>query len=139
MAATDGLHYDFDAIRLSPNSLDAHRLLRWALDEGVQADVKERLLTAYWSEGVDIGQSDNLARIAAEAGMDAARVAARLATDEDRAAVTKEIVRFQQMGVSGVPTFIFEGKYAVSGAQEVMTLASALREIAEEKAFGPKM
>ena len=53
--------------------------------------------------------------------------------------MTKEIVRFQQMGVSGVPTFIFEGKYAVSGAQEVMTLASALREIAEEKAFGPKM
>ena len=139
MGAADGVQYDFGAIRISPNSLDAHRLLRWAGDAGVQADLKERLLTLYWSEGEDIGDIAVLAGAASDVGMDGAAVAARLQTDEDVAEVTQEIARWQRMGVTGVPTFVFEGKYAVSGAQEVMTLASALREIAEEKAFGPKV
>jgi predicted DsbA family dithiol-disulfide isomerase len=139
LGVAEGLDYDFEAIKTAPNSLNAHRLLRWAAIAGVQSALKERLMALYWTEGADIGDNDVLAAAAASVGMDAAAVRTRLAGDEDREAVTNEIAYFQRMGVRGVPTFIFEQKYAVSGAQEVAVLADALRDVAEEKAFGPKM
>jgi predicted DsbA family dithiol-disulfide isomerase len=139
LGAAEGIPYDFDAIQTSPNSLNAHRLLRWAAEAGVQNPLKERLMDLFWTQGIDIGKIDVLAEAAASVGMDRAIVASRLAGDDDRDTVTAEIAYFQRMGVRGVPTFIFEQKYAVSGAQEVAVLADALRDVAEEKAFGPKM
>jgi predicted DsbA family dithiol-disulfide isomerase len=136
MGAADGLKYDFDAIRIAPNSLDAHRLLRWADEAGVQAAMKERLMALYWSEGADIGDRAVLAKAAADCGMDAGDVARRLAGDEDKAEVSAEIAQYQRLGVHGVPTFILANKYAVSGAQEVATLVEAIRDVAEEVAFG---
>ncbi len=139
LGAAEGIDYDFEAIKVSPNSLDAHRLLRWAAEAGVQHALKERLMALYWTEGADIGDLDVLSEAAQSVGLDAEAIHARLASDEDRDSVTEEIAYFQRMGVRGVPTFIIEKKYAVSGAQEVAVLADALRDIAEEKAFGPKM
>lgn len=132
----DGINYDFDAIEKAPNSLDAHRTLRWALAEGRQAELKERLMSLYWTKGADIGDIAVLAAAAATVGMDGAAVARRLNSDEDRAAVQDEIASYQRMGVRGVPTFIFDSKYAVSGAQEVATLVASIRDVAAEKARG---
>lgn len=137
--AAEGIDYDFGAIKVASNSLNAHRLIRWAAEEGLQSEMKERLLAAFWTEGDDIGNTDVLVEAATAVGLDGAKVRARLATDEDRDAVTAEIAHFQRMGVRGVPTFILERKYAISGAQEVTTLVEALRDVAEEKAFGQKM
>jgi predicted DsbA family dithiol-disulfide isomerase len=139
LGAAEGIAYDFDAIRVSPNSLDAHRLIRWAAEAGLQNEMKERLMAAFWSEGADIGDRDVLAEAAAAVGLDAAAVRAKLDSDADREAVATEIAHFQRMGVRGVPTFILEQKYAVSGAQEIDVLVEALRDVAEEKAFGQKM
>jgi predicted DsbA family dithiol-disulfide isomerase len=139
LGAAEGIDYDFDAIKVSSNSLDAHRLIRWAAEEGLQNEMKERLLAAFWTEGENIGDADVLVEAATAVGLDGEKVRARLATDEDREAVTAEIAHFQRMGVRGVPTFILERKYAISGAQEVETLVEALRDVAEEKAFGEKM
>eukprot|EP01037_Dinobryon_pediforme_P024795 gene24795-biopygen14857 len=69
LGAADGIQYDFDAIQVASNSLDAHRLLRWAKDAGVQDEVMERLLALYWTEGADIGDIDVLAHVAAIEGM----------------------------------------------------------------------
>jgi predicted DsbA family dithiol-disulfide isomerase len=139
LGKAEGIEYDFDAIKTSPNSFNAHRLLRWAAEAGVQNVLKERLMSLFWTEGVDIGDLDVLAVAAGTVGLDSIAIRKRLATDDDRDTVAAEIAYFRRMGVQGVPTFIFEQKYAVSGAQEVSVLADAMRDVAEEKAFGPKM
>jgi len=139
LGAAEGIAYDFDAITRSPNSLNAHRLLRWAAEAGVQDALKERLMSLFWTKGEDIGDFDVLSEAAAAVGLDPVAMRARLESNDDREAVTTEIAQYQRMGVRGVPTFIIEQKYAVSGAQDVSVLVDALTEIAEEKAFGRKM
>ena len=139
LGKAEGIDYDFDAIKVSPNSLNAHRLLRWAAEAGVQNPLKELLMSLYWTQGADIGDLDVLAKAAGSVGLDSAAIRKRLAGDDDRETVETEIASFQRMGVRGVPTFILEQKYAVSGAQEVSVLVDALKDVAEEKAFGPKM
>ncbi len=127
----DGVPYAFDKITRTPNSLNAHRLLRWAMLAGKQPQVAEALFMAYWSEGKDVGDSQTLAGIAAACGMDGAAVLADLATDKDAAAVLKEVQVAQQMGVTGVPTFVFDRRFGVVGAQEAEGLAQAIRKAAE--------
>lgn len=133
-----GIAFAFGRIARAPNTLDAHRVIRWAGEAGVQADVTERLMRAYFVEGRDVGDKAVLAGIAQEAGMTGAEIRAWLDTDEDRDTVTAEIAQAQRMGVQGVPCIVIEGKYAVTGAQESDALAEAFREIAEEKRFGAK-
>jgi predicted DsbA family dithiol-disulfide isomerase len=122
----DGIDFAFEAIAVSPNTLDAHRLVRWAADSGVQDRIVEALFRAYFLEGRDVGDHEVLAEIADAAGMDRGAVRARLASDEDRAAVRAEIDAAQQMGVTGVPTFILAGRYALVGAQPAEDIAEAL-------------
>jgi len=138
LGAAEGIDYDFEAVTISPNSFNAHRVIRWAAEAGLQHQMKERLMALFWSEAANIGDLDVLADAAGAVGLDRANVRARLETDDDSDSVRAEINHFQRMGVTGVPTFIFEQKYAVSGAQDVAVLAEAMREIAEEKAFGLK-
>jgi predicted DsbA family dithiol-disulfide isomerase len=134
----DGIAFDFNAIRVSPNTLDAHRVLRWAANagEGVQSKLAERLFRLYFEEGANIGNRDVLADAAAECGMERAIVADLLASGLDRDKVEAEIAVAQRMGVTGVPCFIIEGRYAIMGAQEPETLADALKQVAEMKAKG---
>lgn len=131
----DGITFDFEAVKISPNTLDAHRLIRWALTEGgdTQSEVATLLFKANFEEGRNIGDHAVLLDIAAEAGLDRTVIAALLASDADKDAVSEEIDMARGMGVTGVPCFIVDSKYAVMGAQSVEVLEDALRDIAKMK------
>lgn len=126
----DGIDYAFDKIKRTPNTMNAHRLLRWSLDAGKQPEVAEALFTAYWLHGRDIGNVAVLAEIAADSSMDGEAIAADLATNKDGVNILAEVEMAQKMGVSGVPTFIVGKKYAVVGAQSAEALADAIRNVA---------
>ena len=121
-----GIPFAFDRIGISPNTLDAHRLIRWAAGIGKQDAMKERLMQLFFVEGRDIGDRALLAQTAAALGMDGALVAKMLADGTDVDSVRAEIETARQLGVSGVPFFIFGGKVAVSGAQPPEVLRDAL-------------
>lgn len=123
----DGVPYQFDKITRAPNTLDAHRIIRWAQAVGRQSEVVEALFVAYWRDGKDVGDHTVLGDIAKSIGLD---VAADLTSDKDKAEVKQECVRAQQMGISGVPTFIINQKYGISGAQGAEMLAQTIKEIA---------
>jgi predicted DsbA family dithiol-disulfide isomerase len=133
-----GIDYAFDAITVSPNTLDAHRVIRWAGIEGpdVQNRLVRDLFKAYFERGENVGDQQVLAAAARTAGLDGAVVESLLAGAADREAVMEEAATASRMGITGVPCFLFEGKYAVMGAQEVATLADAIRQIAAAKASG---
>ena len=134
----EDLAFDFKSIAVSPNTLDAHRVIRWAANEGenVQGKLVEQLFKLFFIEGANIGDHDVLIKAAESAGMDASIVTALLATDQDKDAVSKEIETAQRMGVTGVPCFIIDNKYAVMGAQEPEQIAEAIKQAAEMKAVG---
>lgn len=121
-----GIEFAFDRIRRSPNTLDAHRLLLWAYTAGVQWQVKEDLMRRYFVEGDDLGQRDVLIEVARGNGMDADLVARLLAEDADADVVADEAARARSAGISGVPFFVFDGKFAVPGAQSPDVLSKAI-------------
>ena len=131
-----GIAFDFPAVKISPNTLDAHRLLRWAMIEGpeFQSRVALALFKAYFEEGRNVGDRAVLLDIAEAAGMDRAVVTALFSAGADVDAVKEEIGMARDMGVTGVPCFIIDNKYAVMGAQSVDVLSNAFREIAALKA-----
>lgn len=130
-----GLNYNFDAIKIGPNTLDAHRLIHWALVESpeIHDRVTTALFKANFEEGRNIGDANVLLDIAETAGLDRQVIARLLASDADVDTVKSEIQSAQRMGVSGVPFFIVDQKYGISGAQSSDTLANALRDIAKSK------
>jgi predicted DsbA family dithiol-disulfide isomerase len=133
-----GIAFAFDKIRVSPNTLNAHRLIRLAgqTSAALQDVVTKRLFKAYFEEARDIGDLDTLAALAAECGMDRAAVLAFLGGDDLAAETGMEAVNASRMGITGVPCFIFEKRYAVSGAQAPETFTSAISQIAEAKSAG---
>jgi predicted DsbA family dithiol-disulfide isomerase len=127
LGAAEGIAFAFDKIAVSPNTLDAHRLIRWAAEPaGLQEKVVEALFGAYFLDGKNIGDHAVLADIAASVGMDRADILARLVSNEDRTAVTEEIGFAREIGVSGVPTFVLAGRYGLVGAQSPETIADAI-------------
>ncbi|EFL90344.1 DsbA family oxidoreductase [Ahrensia sp. R2A130] len=132
----EGIDFKFSDIAVSPNTLDAHRLIRWAQNEGgdVQNLLVERLFQMFFLEGANIGKHDVLLEAAEHAGMDTAIVASLLPTEKDRAEVQEEIATAQQMGVTGVPCFIIDQKYAVMGAQAADTLVQAITDATKQPA-----
>jgi predicted DsbA family dithiol-disulfide isomerase len=128
LGAEVGVPFAFDKIKRSPNTLDAHRLIRWAAPAGVQAQVADRLFEAYFVEGRDIGDRGVLVEIAHECGLDAKLVERLFAEGVDVDLVRQEIEQAQAMGVSGVPFFIFGGRLGVPGAQEPSVLRQAMAE-----------
>lgn len=121
--AGEGIEFAFDKIAKSPNTLDSHRLIRWAGGAGIQDDMVERLFKAYFIDGRDIGDAAVLTGIAGEAGMNAALVGQLLTEDADLEVVEREAGMANQMGISGVPTFIFDSRFMISGAREPDILA----------------
>ena len=138
LGEAEGISFAFDAIKVAPNTLDAHRLIRWAgvAGEAVQNRLVRRLFQLNFEEGADIGDHAVLVEAAREAGMDASVVETLLPTDADVEAVRTEIATASRMGISGVPCFLIEGKYAVMGAQESSVIADAIRQVAAAKARG---
>ncbi len=126
-----GIPFRFQAITRAPNTLDAHRVIRWAASDGRQDAVVEALFRAYFVEGRDIGDSKELVSIAGACGMDETTVHRLLASGTNAADVREEIATAGRLGVSGVPFFIFAGRYAVPGAQAPDVLAAAIAKAAE--------
>ena len=131
--ASEDIAFAFDKITRSPNTLDAHRLIRWAGIEGLQDAVVERLFALYFLEGANLTDPEVLVGAAADAGMDAEVTRRLLASDADLAETEAEVVRAQAMGVQGVPTFVLDGKYAVSGAQPADVLGDAIRQVEAQR------
>ncbi|QRM45523.1 DsbA family oxidoreductase [Rhizobium sp. BG4] len=131
-----GINFNFEAIKIGPNTLDAHRLIHWAMiEDREKADkVVNGLFKANFEEGRNVGDHAVLLDVADKAGLDRAVTASLLASDADKVLVVEEIESAQKMGVNGVPFFIFDQQYAVSGAQTPDILAGALRDIAKAKA-----
>jgi predicted DsbA family dithiol-disulfide isomerase len=129
-----GIRYDFDAIKVSPNTMDAHRLIRWAAQAGagMQGKVVDRLFRLYFTEGADIGSHAVLIKAGADSGMDRAIIEALLPTDAEEAGVIGEIAKSRQLGIQGVPCFIINQKYAVSGAQTPDVLIEAMRSAMQD-------
>jgi predicted DsbA family dithiol-disulfide isomerase len=126
LGAEVGLAYAFDKIDRAPNTLDAHRLIRWAAAADAQGEVVDRLFRLYFEEGGDVGDRATLVEVARACGLDAALIERRLAGDDDVAAVRADIAEAQRLGVAGVPFFIFGGRFAVAGAQSIDVLVAAI-------------
>lgn len=138
LGEAEGIAFAFDAIKVAPNTLDAHRVIRWAGAAGSdqQNRLVRRLFQLNFEEGRNVGDHAVLTAAAREAGMDAAVVETLLPTDADVENVRAEIDTAQRMGVTGVPCFLLEGRYAVMGAQDTDALADAIRQVAAAKARG---
>jgi predicted DsbA family dithiol-disulfide isomerase len=121
-----GIAFAFDKITRQPNTLAAHSLIGLAGSAGLQDQVNEALLHAYFIDGVDLTKTENLVAIATSAGLDHAAVQKCLADPQSRQRVEEEEQRARAIGVQGVPFFIFNGKVAVSGAQEPAALLDAM-------------
>jgi predicted DsbA family dithiol-disulfide isomerase len=125
-AAADGLEFRFDLIR-GGNTFDAHRLLHFAKDHGLQPEMKERLMRATFTEGLPIADKPTLVRLATDVGLPAAQVQAVLDGDAYSDAVRADEQQAARYGITGVPFFVADGKYAVSGAQPPETLLHLLQ------------
>jgi predicted DsbA family dithiol-disulfide isomerase len=121
-----GIDFRFERIRRSPNTLDAHRVIRWAEPEGLQTRTAMALFRRYFELGEDISDPIVLREAAEEAGLDGAVVATLLLGDADREVVRAEADAAQEMGVTGVPTFILARRYVLSGAQPAEVWAEVI-------------
>ncbi len=131
-AAQEGLDFSFATARPG-STFDAHRLLHLAADRGVQGAVKERLMRATFTEGEPIGDHDALVRLGAEAGLDADEAREVLASDRYAAEVRGDEQQARAYGITGVPFFVVDGRYGVSGAQPAEALGQVLAQAWAER------
>ncbi len=144
-AEAEGLSFDFDRAIIA-NTFDAHRLL-WFADQpeavffGATADTQpelvEALHQAHFTNGLDLGSRDTLVELAVDVGLDEDRVRRLLSSTEATADVRGQIARAHDLGITSVPTFIFAGTYAVTGAQDLRTMRSVLDEVARRERLAP--
>jgi predicted DsbA family dithiol-disulfide isomerase len=130
VAADEGLAYDFDALQHT-NTVRAHQLLHLAKEHGLQEQVKERLLAAYFVEGRHVGRVEDLADLAADVGLDRDEVVRALESDAYLDAVRDDQRAGAELGIRGVPFFVLDGRLGVSGAQDPETFLGALRQARE--------
>jgi predicted DsbA family dithiol-disulfide isomerase len=132
VARGEGLTFDFEHIR-SGNMFDAHRLIHLGHARGVQDAVKERFLRAYLEEGALMSDHATLVRLAKDAGLDEGEAADVLASDQFAEAVRADEAQARELGIDGVPCFVVDGRFAVSGAQSPQILLSALHQAWSER------
>ena len=118
-------------MKRQPNTTDSHRLIRWAEGIGKAAEMKQRLMDLYFTEGADLTNRAVLVQAAGDVGLDPEDVRAALDSEKDVAEVEQEAQSAKEAGIEGVPCFIFGGKFAVSGAQSPEYLAEAIARAAE--------
>ncbi|MDI1288708.1 MAG: DsbA family oxidoreductase [bacterium] len=131
LAASEGLDFDYDALK-STKTLKAHELLHLAKAHGLQSEMKERLMKAYFVEGRHVGRIDELADLAVEVGLDRDEVVAVLNAGTYANDVRADIDQAQAYGINGVPFYVIDGKYGVSGAQDPSIFVQALDQAAAE-------
>lgn len=127
-----GLNFDKIQERYTCNTFDAHRLVKWAAEQGKQTAMKQALFTAYFGHALDVAEADVLLSCVEQAGLDRAAAEQVLASEQYTTQVRQEEAQYQQVGVTSVPAFIVNNKYIISGAQEPASLVNALREIHAE-------
>lgn len=128
----EDIPFNFEAITRSPNTINAHRVVRWSHSVGMQDQVMEGLFKSYFVDGGDLTDNNVLIEVAAAAGMDRDIIERLINSDADIEETKNEIALAQQMGVTGVPTFIVGQKYAIVGAQGPEVIASAIAKVMEE-------
>jgi predicted DsbA family dithiol-disulfide isomerase len=133
IAASVGLDYHYEDVHQT-NTVKAHELLHFAKSHGLQLEMKERLLKAYFVEGGHVGRIADLADLAAEVGLDRDEVVAALESGQFVADVKADVAQAQAYGIQGVPFFVIDGKYGISGAQEADAFLQALSQVREERA-----
>jgi predicted DsbA family dithiol-disulfide isomerase len=126
-----GINFRFDLIQRMPNSRRSHLLIAHAARRGRQGKVKERVMQAYFEEGVDIGDLEELVRLGVEAGLSERDSRAALVLREGQDGVVAAERHAGALGITAVPTFIFDGQYTLSGAQEPANLARVFDQVAE--------
>lgn len=129
VAASEGLSFNFDQQQVSPNTRDAHRIIELARKEGKQLELKEAFMKAYFTDGIDLSKKENLISIAIENGIDKQKVENLLAGEEGLAEVELAEAEMQKLGISGVPFYIVNNRYGISGAQPTQTFKEAIQEI----------
>ncbi len=132
VAAADGIEFRMDRA-LRANTLLAHRLLWLTEATGHQSAMKERLLRAYFTDGLDVGDPDVLAACAADVGLDPDRVRAFLTSDDGVLEVREQLDHAAEQGITAVPTFVIDGTWAIPGAQDVDTFVQVLRRLATRR------
>jgi predicted DsbA family dithiol-disulfide isomerase len=132
VAAQEGLQFDFSKQLVSPNTKDAHRVIWFARKEGKQLEVKEAFMKAYFEQGIDLTKKENIISVATSAGLDATRIASLLDSNEG----LQEVIQLEEInykrGVSGVPFYIINNQYGISGAQPSDVFVQALKQIGTE-------
>jgi predicted DsbA family dithiol-disulfide isomerase len=129
-----GVDFNFKKIARSPNTLNSHRLILWANGAGLQNEIVEVLFRKFFMDGQDLGDNHTLIDAAKEVGMDAELVKSLLESDRDLELIEGEDVKAREMGISGVPFFIIDNKYALSGAQDPAAFLEVFDKLAEEAA-----
>ena len=133
IAASENLTLNFERA-IAANTFDSHRLIAWAAGQGKQADMLDALQRAHFTDGIDIGSRAALAQVAGSIGLDAAAANAYLDSDAGTSAVNADLTEAHELGITSVPFFVVDGKYAIQGAQEAATLRTALEEIERREA-----
>lgn len=131
-----GLNYDFDAMKLG-NTFKAHRLAKFAATVNLEKEMNERLLKAHFEEGVQLGNAEELVKLAKEVGIEENTVREFLADDQFATDVLSDIQKASELGIQGVPFFVINDKYAISGAQPAETFEQAVKQVAEEEGLKP--
>lgn len=129
VAAAEGLAFNFDKQHISPNTRDAHRIIELARKQGKQLAAKEAFLKAYFTDGIDLSKKENLVKVAVSIGLEAQSVNNLLNSNDGLAEVELAEAEMQKLGVSGVPFYIINRQYGMSGAQPTTTFKQALEEI----------
>lgn len=130
----EGIPFAFEKMQRTPNTVRAHRLIRYATRAGTPDALVERLFVAYFVETRDVGDIDVLAAVAGEVGLDAQAVRAYLLSDEDDALIREEDAFARRMGIHGVPCFVIDRKFMVSGAQPPEIISQVLQRVRESAA-----
>ena len=128
LAAAEGLEYHLEKARYG-NTFDAHRLIQLAATHQLQDEVEERFFKAYFSEGAALGDTETLVRLVSEVGINAEEARAVLAGDEYAEAVRGDIQEARELGIQGVPFFLIDEKYGISGAQSSEVFKKALDQV----------
>jgi predicted DsbA family dithiol-disulfide isomerase len=136
VGASVGATFDFDRVAKAPNTADAHRLILLAAERGDEWPLVDGLFRAHFAEGRDIGDAETLAELAASVGLDQAEARRYLASDRNRDAVVQSQRTAEELGITGVPFFVFGGRYAVSGAQPEDVLTRVIDIVATDTLAG---
>jgi predicted DsbA family dithiol-disulfide isomerase len=129
IASQEGLVFDYASQAISPNTRNAHRLIQLAKEDGVHLKLVEKLFKAFFTDGIDLSRNENLVKLAVESGMQGDRVTSFLESSTGVAEVEMAEQELSKLGISGVPFYIVNNKYGISGAQQTEAFVRAFEEI----------